>query len=201
MRWVEDRWGPVFHLLGRVSSFVRKTDTSYRAEASCYCMKSQVRVEGCVWMLLAKALFNYLLSVSLRPFFYILPCDFGAETLQTTFPNLPGQLSIRSINDKSRGVQTVEEEEEVTSCRLLPPTCVDISGVGLCSRGLCSSPARPLIPAQSLITSPLPFYSPRLLLQLSISGLFQYLHFVFSDFQHPCNQFPVLLSPVCWAVW
>lgn len=64
-------------------------------------MRSQARVEGCVWMLLARALVNYILSVSLRPFFYILFCDFGAEALQTAFLILPGQLPIRSVNVKS----------------------------------------------------------------------------------------------------
>lgn len=44
--------------------------------------------------------FHYLLSVRLTPLFYILLCDFGAETLQIIFPSLPCQLPVGSVNGK-----------------------------------------------------------------------------------------------------
>lgn len=50
-------------------------------------------------MLLAKGMFtDYLLA--LRPFFYLLLCGFGAETLQTAFPYLPCQTPINFVHGK-----------------------------------------------------------------------------------------------------
>lgn len=70
----------MFHLFwerARVHSFVRKIDASYKAEASC-CIKFQVTVDSCVWMLLTKEVFIFLLFVSSETIF--LYSALGAET-------------------------------------------------------------------------------------------------------------------------
>lgn len=85
-----------------MSSFVRKMDVSYRADTSCCCMKFQVRVDCCVWILLTKEVFICCL-LALRSFFSLLLCDLGAEILQPTFPDLPCQLPVRSLMVSMRG--------------------------------------------------------------------------------------------------